>query len=335
MARRVDINTWRLAIRHPLGPSNPTTRAVLHALAIWGTPKTGDNMFPTVELISVGSGYSRNAVRAALADAVREGFLLRTKIYSEGRLIRTEYQAVMPDDRVASNLRTWERDPQYKSERLRSRPPADAGRVPQQMRDGRPPADEGCPPNDVQGVPQQVETRPPADVQAVPQQVAPTNPSDQSNDHTNDHTQSAPARATGLVCDEDFEQLVGIHPGAGRDPRATALREYRAARRRGHEAATIIAGARRYAKEIDDKHCRGTRFVKSLASWLQEDRFLVEHSELQTPQEVQQRKAELRAAALHTIERRRRENRPVSMPDLALLMGASVEELIAAGVTQT
>lgn len=136
MPQRVDIRAWRLAIRHPDGPRS-MTRLVLHTLSTWGA-SAGDRMYPSVELISIGAGLSRETVRRALADAEREGFLIREPRSSGGQIVGYSYYAAMPDAWNPNALREWERDAQYTERRRRRRPLADGGRAPLRIGDGVP-----------------------------------------------------------------------------------------------------------------------------------------------------------------------------------------------------
>lgn len=220
MPQRVDIRTWRLAIRHPHGPKNPTTRGVLHALATWGDPKRGDDMFPSVELIAVGTGYHRQTVSTALDDAEREGFLIRERIYSGGQLTGYRYFAAMPDDRVASNLREWERDPQYKSERRRR------GRsVPEQIGDASPNRSGTPAPEVIGDVLERIDTRPRSDCApspissiTVPEQIDPILSRTSSKTSSTDKEHGAAVRRSIDAGDEVqrlFEHWKATHDHEG------------------------------------------------------------------------------------------------------------------------
>lgn len=117
----VDLTTWRLALRHPHGPSKSVVRHVLLTLATWGS-NDGTNMYPSIEMLATATGLHRETVRLALESAARDGWLRRRQVARVRKTgFRYDSAACLPRGWREANprLRAWEKDPKYASERFR------------------------------------------------------------------------------------------------------------------------------------------------------------------------------------------------------------------------
>lgn len=300
--RRVRPLAWLRALRY--APPDSTLRAVLRAMIEFMDEK--GYCFPSQEEIADAASLSAKATRDKLAEAARLHWLERGKLPGR-RWKHYWYQATVPD--FVDLKKKFKRSPERRSPESPGPRSHDGG-------DHR---------NVVPGSPERGSSNHRNDV--------PTNsPSELSNELPTHRETGANAPD---VCD-GFDELEQIYPrGTGSDSRTKARREYRSALRRGHSASEILNGARRYRAYINAKHHAGTQYVAHLSNWLREDKFTLSYDAPLSPQEVKAAKAELYNVAMATIQRRRRENKPVSMTDLAILMSSSVDELIAAGVAHT
>lgn len=77
------------------------------------------------------------------------------------------------------------------------------------------------------------------------------------------------SQATRPPSDSDFEEFWKVYPKrAGTNPKAPALKKFKAAVRGGAVPAEITAGAARYADDMRKANKFGTEFVKQSMNWL-------------------------------------------------------------------
>lgn len=87
---------WLMASEH--GPESPTTRLVLHTLALHMSAK-GDSCWPSLDTIAEESGLSRRAVQDNIAAAIESGWITKEEIpLRNGQAWRKmHYFAEIPD----------------------------------------------------------------------------------------------------------------------------------------------------------------------------------------------------------------------------------------------
>lgn len=111
---RVDVLTWRYALRHPDGPDKSMLTALM-TLSTWAS-LNGADMWPSIERVAVAAKMNRKTVGKAFTKATMQGW-----VHRKCRGAGYEYAASIPAAfrEAHPNLRAWERDPQYVSERRR------------------------------------------------------------------------------------------------------------------------------------------------------------------------------------------------------------------------
>ncbi len=96
MKKAVDLNAWRRMVASEHGPESPTTRLVLHTLAVHMDP-AGGSCFPSTKKLSVESGLSERVVWHHLAVAANAGWILKSLSGKNGQgWKRNQYRATLP-----------------------------------------------------------------------------------------------------------------------------------------------------------------------------------------------------------------------------------------------
>ncbi|WP_205191559.1 helix-turn-helix domain-containing protein [Burkholderia sp. LMG 13014] len=259
--------TWRQAIIKSDLPS--TTRHVLLTLACH-INDAGEQAFPSIRLLAFETGLSRQAVMTHMQTAAAAGWVRTTKHgYGGQKWARNAYDPCIPDGFVprsfeneASTIRLSTggqpdaekavNDVDQENEKVVNVVDIPAGKAVNDVTEGGQP-----------------------DAEKAVNDVDTNRPVEASNEKTilSQSREKRARKKSNDDTDADFERAWSIYPKReGGNPKAAALKAWRARLREGEDAERLIAATGAYASAQRRAGNVGTRFVKLASTFFGPDR---------------------------------------------------------------
>ncbi|WP_157384051.1 helix-turn-helix domain-containing protein [Burkholderia glumae] len=235
--------TWRQAIIKSDLPS--TTRHVLLTLACH-INDAGEQAFPSIRLLAFETGLSRQAVMTHLQRAAAAGWVRTSKHgYGGQQWARNQYDPCIPDGFVPLSLQA-----------------DDSPRMGQ--RQSQPDAEKAV---------NQVDTN-------RPQELSIEKTTLSAHATTSESKKTRAPRKAVADGDVNFEEAWSIYPKRdGGNPKAAALKAWRARIAEGEEPERLIAAVRAYAASQRRIGNIGTRWIKQTSAFFGPDRYYADFAD--------------------------------------------------------